>query len=109
MCLRGSFAVVVIVKRLAMVMAGATSGGSLGPATRFSACEGHLRSLVYVLVLVKLELERHLQTTAATGRRSDRILVRRRERVDWSDFCKGKRLGKSVDRDTGVSGHRGWV
>lgn len=39
---------------------------SLGPAPCFAACEGHLRSVVHVFVLVELELERHLRATHAT-------------------------------------------
>jgi len=38
---------------------------SLAPAARFSAGEGRLRSLVHVLVLVELELERYLHATRA--------------------------------------------
>lgn len=45
-------------------MAGSVAA-SLGPAARFTACEGHLRSLVHVLVLVELELERYLRATHA--------------------------------------------
>lgn len=48
-----------------VVLVAGSVAGSLGPAPRFSACKGHLRSVVHVLVLVELELERDLRATHA--------------------------------------------
>lgn len=48
-----------------VVLVAGSVAASLGPAPRFSACEGHLRSLVDVLVFVELELERYLRVTHA--------------------------------------------
>lgn len=46
-----------------VVLVAGSVAASLGPAPRFSACEGHLRPLVDVLVFVELELERYLRAT----------------------------------------------